>query len=176
MHKHALKTRESSCVRRAAKPFFIPVVHNPLGIVGHMAAPELPSQEGRAPSHGTHGNTRALLSGRQSPKPWNTWQHRSSPLRKAEPRAMGHVVAPKLPSQEGRARSRGTRGSTEAHISGRRGLEPRDKWQYWSSPQHGGEVQGRGTHGGTEAHLYREVWSEATAYMIARGCTPCSMS
>jgi hypothetical protein len=163
-------------VPRAAKHFFILVVHSPPRAVGHMAAPELPSQEGRAPSHGTHGNTRALLSGRQSPKPWDTWQHRSSPLRKAEPRAMGHVVAPKLPSQEGRARSRRTRGSTEAHISGRRGLEPRDTWQYRSSPQHGGEVQGRGTRGGTEAHLCREVWSKATAYMIARGCTLCSMS
>jgi hypothetical protein len=48
---------------------------------------------------------------------WDTWQHRSSPLRKAEPRAVGHVVAPEIPSQEGRALSRGTRGSTGAHLS-----------------------------------------------------------
>jgi hypothetical protein len=64
-------------------------------------------------------------------------------------RAMGHVTAPELLSQEGRARSRGTRGSTGAHLvkqarSGadghvaaseltsarRRGLEPWDTWQH----------------------------------------------
>jgi hypothetical protein len=45
------------------------------------------------------------------------WQHRSSPLRKAEPGAVGHVAAPELPSQEGRARSQGTRGSARAHLS-----------------------------------------------------------
>jgi hypothetical protein len=33
MHEHALKMRESSCVTRAAKHFFISVVHNPLGIM-----------------------------------------------------------------------------------------------------------------------------------------------
>jgi hypothetical protein len=79
--------------------------------------------------------------------PWNTWQHRSSPLRKAEPRAMGHVTAPELPSQEGRTRGHGTRDSTRAHLvkearSGteghvaaseltsarRRGPGPRDTW------------------------------------------------
>jgi hypothetical protein len=44
------------------------------------------------------------------------WQHRSSPLRKAKPRAVGHVAAPELPSQEGRARSHGTHGSIGAHL------------------------------------------------------------
>jgi hypothetical protein len=58
------------------------------------------------------------------------------------------VTAPELPSQEGRARSRGTRGSTGAHLvkqarsradghvaaseltsARRRGLEPWDTWQ-----------------------------------------------
>jgi hypothetical protein len=127
--------------------------------------------------------------------PWVTWQHRNSTLRKSEPRAMGHVVAPELPSQEGRAWSPGTRGSTGAHLSKevrsgaagrvtapevtsvrRRGSELRDTWWRWSSPQQGGEVWGHGTHGGSGAHLCREVWSEATAYMAARGCTPCSLS
>jgi hypothetical protein len=64
----------------AAKPFFIPVVHSPPGAVGHVAAPELlshegraqsrgtraapelPSQEGRAQSHGTRGSAGAHLS------------------------------------------------------------------------------------------------------------------
>jgi hypothetical protein len=29
---------------------------------------------------------------------WDMWQHRSSPLRKAEPGAMGYVTAPELTS------------------------------------------------------------------------------
>jgi hypothetical protein len=41
--KHALETRESGCVPRAAKPFFISVVHSPSGAVRHEAAPELSS-------------------------------------------------------------------------------------------------------------------------------------
>jgi hypothetical protein len=35
--------------------------------------------------------------------PWDMWQHWSSSLRKAEPRAVGHVAAPELPFQEARA-------------------------------------------------------------------------
>jgi hypothetical protein len=107
---------EPICVPRTAKSFFIPVVHNLSGAVGHVAAPELPSQEDRAPSRGTHGSTGAPLSGRQSPELWDIWQHRSLPLRKAEPElwdtwqhrssplrkaelgAMGHVATPELTS------------------------------------------------------------------------------
>jgi hypothetical protein len=47
---------------RAAKPFFIPVVHCPPGAMGHMAASELPSQEGRALSRGINGSAGAHLS------------------------------------------------------------------------------------------------------------------
>jgi hypothetical protein len=145
-------------VPRIAKAFFIPVVHSP-------------------------------------PGPWDTCQHRSSPIRKAEPRAMGHVVAPELPAQKGRVQSHETRGNVRAHLSKkvrsgaaghvaapeltsarRRGSELRDTWQRQSSPQQGGEVWGRGTRGGSRAHLYREVWSEATAYVAARGCMPHSLS
>jgi hypothetical protein len=50
-HERGLETREPSCVARTAKPFIIPVVHSPQGAVGHMATPELPSQEGRALGH-----------------------------------------------------------------------------------------------------------------------------
>jgi hypothetical protein len=67
---------------------------------------------------------------------------------------MGHVAAPELTS------------------SRRQGPELRDTWQRWSSPQQGGEVQGHGTRGGAGVHLCREVWSKATAYVAARGCTP----
>jgi hypothetical protein len=48
MHERTLETHKPSYVARTAKPFFILVVHNPLGGVGHVAIPELPSQEGRA--------------------------------------------------------------------------------------------------------------------------------
>jgi hypothetical protein len=67
-------------VSRVAKPFFIPVVHSP-------------------PGHGARDSTGAPLSGRQSP------------------RAMGHVVAPEVPSQEGRARSPRTCVSAGAHLN-----------------------------------------------------------
>jgi hypothetical protein len=42
----ALDTCESSCVPGVARPFFIPMVHNPLGAVVYVAAPELFSQGG----------------------------------------------------------------------------------------------------------------------------------
>jgi hypothetical protein len=89
---------------------------------------------------------------------WDTWQHRSSPLKKAEPGALGHVVTPELTS------------------SGRQGPELRDTWQCQSSPQQGGEVRGCVTRGGAEAPLCREVWSEATAYVAAHGCMSYSLS
>jgi hypothetical protein len=42
----ALDTCEPSCVPGAARPFFIPVVHNPLGAVGYVVALEISSREG----------------------------------------------------------------------------------------------------------------------------------
>jgi hypothetical protein len=106
-----------------------------------------------------------------------------------------HMVAPELSSRGGSARSHGTCGSAGAHLgwearsrveervatleinsARRRGPGPRATWKHRSSPQQGGEVRGRGTHGGSEAHLCREVWSKTIAYMVARGCTPCSLS
>jgi hypothetical protein len=45
-HDCALDTCEPSCVPGAAKPFFILVVHSPLGAVGYVIAPELSSQGG----------------------------------------------------------------------------------------------------------------------------------
>jgi hypothetical protein len=40
-HDRALNTCESSCVPGAARPSFIPMVHNPLRVVGYVAASEL---------------------------------------------------------------------------------------------------------------------------------------
>jgi hypothetical protein len=44
----ALGTCESSCVPGAVRPFFIPMVHSPLGAVGYVAAPELSYRGGEA--------------------------------------------------------------------------------------------------------------------------------
>jgi hypothetical protein len=63
-HERTLETREPNYMPRVAKTFFIYVVHSPPGAGGHMAAPKLPSQEGRTPSSGIRGSTGALLSGR----------------------------------------------------------------------------------------------------------------
>jgi hypothetical protein len=135
-----METREPSCVSRAAKPFFIPMVHSLPGAVEHVAAPELPSQEGRARSHETRGSDGAHL--------------------KKETRSgvVGHMAASELTSAR------------------RRGSELRNMWRRRSSPQQVEEVRGRGTCDGSGAHLCREVWSEATAYVTARGCTPYSLS
>jgi hypothetical protein len=80
MHERALETRESSCVPRIAKSFFIHVAHGPPGGVEHVAAPKLPSQEGRVWSRGTRGGTGA---------------HLSKEVRSA---AAGHVTASELTS------------------------------------------------------------------------------
>jgi hypothetical protein len=37
-HNHALDICEPSCVPGAARPFFIPMVYSPLGVMGYMAA------------------------------------------------------------------------------------------------------------------------------------------
>jgi hypothetical protein len=69
------------------------------------------------------------------------------PMVHSPPGAMGHVAELELPSQEGRAQSCGTRGSTEPHLvkearsraegrvaapeltsARRQGPEPRDTW------------------------------------------------
>jgi hypothetical protein len=79
-HARALDTCEPSCVPGVARPFFIPVVHSPLGAMGYVAAPELSSRGGEAGAtwqcqsppqqgggvccRGTRGSARALLSGR----------------------------------------------------------------------------------------------------------------
>jgi hypothetical protein len=80
MQQRALKTREPNCVARTAKAFFIHVVHSPPGARGHVATPNLPSQEGRAPSRGTRGSTGAHLD------------------KDVRSRAMRHVTASELTS------------------------------------------------------------------------------
>jgi hypothetical protein len=60
----ALDICEPSCVPGPARPFFIPVVHSPLGAVGYVAASELSSRGGGA-----------------------TWQRRSPPRQGGEVRS-----------------------------------------------------------------------------------------
>jgi hypothetical protein len=113
----------------------LPVVHSSPGAVGHVAAVELPSQEGRAWSCRTHGSTRAHLS------------------KEARSRAKGHVAAPELTSAR------------------RRGSGPRDTWYHRSSPRQGGEVQSWGTHGSIGAHLSKEARSEAMGHVAVLDLT-----
>jgi hypothetical protein len=90
---HTLDTCEPSYVHGTARSFFIPVVHIPLGAVGYVTAPELSSRRGEADvtwqcrspprqggevrSCGPRDSAGALLTGRQSPEPWDIWQLRS---------------------------------------------------------------------------------------------------
>jgi hypothetical protein len=62
-HNLALDTCEPSCMPRAARPFFIPMVHSLLEAVGYVAAPELSSRG---------GDVGAM------------WQHRSPPRQGGE--------------------------------------------------------------------------------------------
>jgi hypothetical protein len=91
IHEHVLEACDPTCVPEAAKSFFIPVVHNPLGVIGYVVAPELSSRGGRAWSHETRGSVGAHLdrearsepeehmatlelnsARRRGPRPWNT--------------------------------------------------------------------------------------------------------
>jgi hypothetical protein len=47
-HDRALDTCEFSCMPGAARSFFIPVIHNPLEVVGYVVAPELSFRGGEA--------------------------------------------------------------------------------------------------------------------------------
>jgi hypothetical protein len=94
-HDRALDTCEPSYVPGATRPFFIPVVHNPLGGVGMWQHRSSPLGEARS---GPHGNAGAHLG------------------REARSRAEEHVAAPELSSRGGRARSHGTCVSAGAHL------------------------------------------------------------
>jgi hypothetical protein len=95
MRERTLQTYEPSCVPREAKPFFISMVISPLGVVGRVAAPELPPQG----AHLREAEPRATPTGRQGPELRDTWQRRSS-----------H-------QQGGKAQGPGICGSARAHLS-----------------------------------------------------------
>jgi hypothetical protein len=91
----ALDTCEPSCVFTAARHFFIPVVHSPLGSWGMWQHQSSPLGEVRP---GPHGSTGAHLS------------------REVRSGVEEHVAASKLSSRGSRAQSHGTRGSVGAHL------------------------------------------------------------
>jgi hypothetical protein len=104
----ALDTCEPSCVPGTAQPFFISVVHSPLGAVGYVAAAELSSPLGEARPR-PRGSAGAHLD------------------REVRSGAEEHVAALELSSREGRAQSHGARGSAGAYLGreARSGAEKR---------------------------------------------------
>jgi hypothetical protein len=99
-HERALETCKASCVLRAAKHFFVPVVRNPLGVVGYLAAPKLLSRGDRVWSHGTSDGPEA------------------APIREAGAGATGTHGAPGAAvSREAGAGATGTRGTLGAALS-----------------------------------------------------------
>jgi hypothetical protein len=173
-HNCALDICEPGCVPGAAMPFFIPMVHNPLGPCGTWQHRGSPLGEAMP---GPRGGAEAHLD----------WEARSE--------AEEHVTTPELSSWGGRARSHGTRDNVRAHLNRnaryraeermtaselnsarRRATGPRVMWQHRSSPQQGDEVRGRETHDSSRAHPCSELWSETTACVAARGCMSYSLS
>jgi hypothetical protein len=144
----ALDTCEPSCVSGATRPFFIPVVHSPLGAVGYVATPELSSPL-REVRPGPRGSARAHLS------------------REAMSGAEEHVAAPELSSRGGRAWSHGAHGSAGAYLGreARRRAEEHVKAPELSSQ--GGRAQSHGTCGSARAHLGRKVRPRAKEHVAA---------
>jgi hypothetical protein len=94
-HDRALDTCEPSYMPGAVRPFFILVVHNPLGSWSTWQYRSSPIGEARP---GPCGSVVAHLG------------------TETRFRAEEHVAASELSSQEGRARSHVTRGSVGAHL------------------------------------------------------------
>jgi hypothetical protein len=76
--EHALKTCEPSCVPRAAKSFFILVVHSPLGLWGTWQHRSSLLREIEPGTMGYVAASEPTSAGRQGPKLRNTWQRRNS--------------------------------------------------------------------------------------------------
>jgi hypothetical protein len=72
---------------------------------------------------------------------WDTWQHRSSPLRKAEPSPGTRGSAGAHLSKEARSGVVGHVAASVLTSARRRGLGSWDMWQRRSSHQQGGKVQ-----------------------------------
>jgi hypothetical protein len=77
----ALETHQPNCMSSATKSFFIPVIHDMLRVVGHVATPELSPQGGGVQNCGTRGSARALPNREADLESWDTWKHRSCETR-----------------------------------------------------------------------------------------------
>jgi hypothetical protein len=143
-HDRALDTYEPSCVPRVARPFFIPVVHNLLGLWGTWQHWSSPLGEARP---GPHVNAGAHLS------------------KEVRSGAEEHLVAPELSSRGGRAQNHGTHGSVRAHIGSKAmsGAEERMAAPKLNSARR----RGLGPRGSTGAHLSKEVRSGAAGHVAA---------
>jgi hypothetical protein len=130
MREQTLKTREASCVPRAAKHFFIPVVHNPLGAMAHVIAPELPLGQAKPGAMGHVAAPEPTSSGRRGTELRDTWQCRSSPQQGDEVRGCGaRGSAGAHLSREARSGATGHVAAPEPTSAGRRGPELQGTWQ-----------------------------------------------
>jgi hypothetical protein len=87
----------------------------------------------------TRGSTGAPLSGKQSPKTWDTWQHRSSPRQGGKVRSRGtHDSAGAQLNKEARSENMGHMAAPELTSARRRGPGLRNTWWRRSLPLQGG--------------------------------------
>jgi hypothetical protein len=139
-----LDTCEPSCVPGAARPFFIPVVHSPLGSWGTWQHRSSPLGEARS---GPRGSAGAHLD------------------REARYGAEEHVAAPELSSRGGRARSNGTRDSIRAHLG--RDARSRAEERVAELEPTSARRRGSGPRDSTRAHLCKEVRIRAAGHVVA---------
>jgi hypothetical protein len=126
-------------VLEAARHFFIPVVHSPLGPWGtweHRSSPLGKAMSGPRVSAGAYLDREARSRAEK---------HVAAP----EPGAVRHVATPKPTSV------------------GRRGPELRNAWRHRSLTQRGDEARGHGPLGSTGAHLSKEVRSRVAGHVTA---------
>jgi hypothetical protein len=134
MHVLASETRKLSCMPRAAKPFFIPVVHSPLGSWDTWQHWSSSLGEEDSGAMGQVEVPEPTSAGKGAPKLRDTWQRWSPPQqggevrgygtrgsvrahlsREARCRATGHVIAPEPTSTGGEVQSYRVCGSTWMH-------------------------------------------------------------
>jgi hypothetical protein len=118
-HERALETCEASCVLRAAKTFFVPVVHSPLGAGGYVTVSELSSRGDRARSHRTRDSSGAAFSQKTGAGAQMTHDGPgAAPSQEAEDRATGTCGAPEaVLSREAGVEATRTRGGLRAALS-----------------------------------------------------------
>jgi hypothetical protein len=151
-HDRVLDTCEPSYVPGATRPFFIPVVHSPLGVVGMWQHRSSPLGEARP---GPRASVRAHLD------------------REARSGAEEYMAAPDVSSQGGRARSHGTCVSAGAHLD--REVRSRAEERVAAPELNSARRRGPGPRGSNGAHLSKEVRSVGVRHMAALKPTSAGM-